>query len=298
MWTSFHIMRACHVGVRVRCVRVHAGAVYAFGDATNGKLGLGEGHTARIIHTPQIVAALLSEKIIKVHATSRSPSSGSNAQAVSPKHLTNQSSTAFTRLTRWALLAHTAWLYPIVEQSSPGVRRSPATHHIHHTPRTHARTHIQHTQRLCVCNQKPGYRGNGRLGDGKTTSFASTPAEVQTIGFDDSVKPFIVDLWCGRAVTLLLDTEGVLYSFGVSSRYCPETPDVSRVPCVVTLPIDCGNLISGSLGRESSEVLSGRPLAVQFPAGVKIKSAAMGYNHGLAITTQGPSPVELSAQLN
>ena len=38
---------------------------------------------------------------------------------------------------------------------------------------------------------------------------------------DDSVKPFIVDLWCGRAVTLLLDTEGVLYSFGVALKYCP-----------------------------------------------------------------------------
>jgi hypothetical protein len=37
---------------------------------------------------------------------------------------------------------------------------------------------------------------------------------------------------------------------------------------------------------------------VQFPAGVKIKSAAMGDSHGLAITTQGPSPVELSAPLN
>jgi len=55
--------------------------------------------------------------------------------------------------------------------------------------------------------------------------------------------------------------------------------------------------ISGSLGRPSSRPLSGRPLAVQFPAGVKIKSAAMGYSHGLAITTQGPSPFELNRLL-
>jgi hypothetical protein len=46
------------------------------------------------------------------------------------------------------------------------------------------------------------------------------------------------------------------------------------------------------LGRESADSRSGRPLPLQFPAGVKIKAAAMGYNHGLAITTQGTSPVE------
>ena len=70
MWLTCRIVRACHVVDRVR---VHAGVVYAFGDATDGKLGLGAGHTEGIIHTPQIVSALLSEKIIKVHAASRSP---------------------------------------------------------------------------------------------------------------------------------------------------------------------------------------------------------------------------------
>jgi hypothetical protein len=67
---------------------------------------------------------------------------------------------------------------------------------------------------------------------------------------------------------------------------------VCRVLCVVCRGTDkCGNLISGSLGRESADSRSGRPLPLQFPAGVKIKAAAMGYNHGLAITTQGPSPL-------
>jgi alpha-tubulin suppressor-like RCC1 family protein len=67
----------------------------------------------------------------------------------------------------------------------------------------------------------PGF-GNGRLGNTHANDGLVEPAEVPAIGSDDSVKPFIVDLWCGRAVTLLLDTEGVLYSFGVSTRHCPR----------------------------------------------------------------------------
>ncbi|ELR11174.1 regulator of chromosome condensation (RCC1) repeat domain containing protein [Acanthamoeba castellanii str. Neff] len=137
--------------------------------------------------------------------------------------------------------------------------------HIATTPEKYDRHHT-----LAVTHSGAVYAfgdyADGKLGLGHTTGISYTPQIVsallsekiiKTIGSNDSVKPFIVDLWCGRAVTLLLDSEGTLYSFGVSS----------------------------SLGRADSR--SGRPLPLQFPAGVKIKSAAMGYNHGLAITTQG-----------
>jgi alpha-tubulin suppressor-like RCC1 family protein len=42
------------------------------------------------------------------------------------------------------------------------------------------------------------------------------PAEVLCSG-DGSSRPFIVDLWCGNNATLLLDDQGVLYSFGVTN---------------------------------------------------------------------------------
>jgi hypothetical protein len=106
---------ACHVVDRVR---VHAGAVYAFGDATDGKLGLGElGHTVDIIHTPQIVSALLSEKIIKVHAAGRSPT------RVSSDNLPISTINGVRSLyIRWVRLAHTVSPYLIAERSFPGVR--------------------------------------------------------------------------------------------------------------------------------------------------------------------------------
>jgi hypothetical protein len=91
--------------------------VYAFGDATDGKLGLGAGHTEGIIHTPQIVSALLSEKIIKVHAASLSPTRVSSGNL--PISTINGVRSLYIR---WVRLAHTVLPYPIVERSFPGVR--------------------------------------------------------------------------------------------------------------------------------------------------------------------------------
>ncbi|ELR18041.1 Fbox domain containing protein [Acanthamoeba castellanii str. Neff] len=153
------------------------GAVYAFGDTTDDKLGFQ--HGSNPCYAPQIVAALADEKIVKRGTVD---------------------------------------------------------------------------QRNCF-----HLGGNGRLGERQAergeNDFSSRmePAEVTRIGGDESVRPFIVDLWCGKAVTLLLDRDG---------------------------------LIRGSLGREASGD-GGGPMPVAFPPGVRIKSAAYGGGHGLAITTDG-----------
>ncbi len=219
--------------------------MYAFGDATDGKLGLGAGRNTGIIHTPQIVSALLSEKIIKVHAASRSPSSGSNAQAVSPKYLgsnINHQRRSLALYQVGAAGAHsvalsdrgTVFSWGTLDRNAPVYVKHAHAHT--HTARTHARTHTARTHaRMSLSNQIPGF-GNGRLGNMRASGGLVEPAEVQIIGSDDSVKPFIVDLWCGRAVTLLLDTEGVLYSFGVSTRYCP--PKQLTLLWVVALTIN------------------------------------------------------------
>ncbi len=128
------------------CACVHAGAVYAFGDATDGKLGLGEAHAAGIIHTPQIVSALLSENIIKVHAASRSPTTcfRLNAQAASPKYLgINHQRRSLALCQVGAAGAHSVALSDRGTVFSWGTHDHNALVYVKHNTRTHARTHAR-----------------------------------------------------------------------------------------------------------------------------------------------------------
>lgn len=58
-----------------------------------------------------------------------------------------------------------------------------------------------------------GFKGNGRLGDGDNSAGSRWEPRVL------SNLPTIVDVWCGKGITLLLDEFGRLHSFGVDTQY-------------------------------------------------------------------------------
>jgi alpha-tubulin suppressor-like RCC1 family protein len=277
--------------------------VYAFGDSTDGKLGLGDVTALKlenVIYKPTLVSALRGEKIIKVPTSKERGHQGSKERArVGSSHKRFCDLRGATQVA--AAGAHSAAL------SSRGTVFTWGTF-------TPTRQHAVHNTQITLV-QRPGFSSNYRLGLTQNTGSVPVPAEVLCIG--DASRPFIVDLWCGKNVTLLLDDQGVLYSFGVTNWYPCIYPTAERSRVVWCSPLNWSarararahththiHTYIHSLGRSSKQdngvESEGRPLPVVFPGGVKIKSAAMGSEHGLAITTDGTKRslhIETSARM-
>jgi alpha-tubulin suppressor-like RCC1 family protein len=101
-----------------------------------------------------------------------------------------------------------------------------------------------------------GDNSSGQLGNGATSPFSATPAPVP---LPAGVR--IRSVSGGCSFSLAVTTSGQVYAWGSNS--------------------------TGTLGNGQTGGFSATPGLVKLPAGVRIRSVAGGFDHALAVTTEG-----------